>query len=174
MQTLVTCMYAYCIRNKLKHCIHGLNFVPLAMQRAVLVKFILELHQVVLYRNLTFKWLVQLEILCTCQFHAPPREGEDLTNWVVKCPTPGANPAVKSPLCPQVLVGIWQHILAKYCTIATSNSSECDPMPLSATSVLNTVNHKGLSTWSTFNDNNGLVVAWLLLLPPSTRSWHPC
>ena len=53
--------------------------------------------------------------------HMPhPRGGwgntGDLTNRVVKCLTPGAKSAVKSPLCPQVLVGdltadIWLSIV---------------------------------------------------------------
>ena len=54
----------------------------------------------------------------------------NLTNRVIKCPTTGAKSAVKSPLCPQALAGGLTAHLVKYCTVATSNSSECDSMPL--------------------------------------------
>ena len=76
--------------------------------------------------------LINCNALVNFMPHPPPRGGQgnagDLTNWVVKCPTPGAKSAVKSPLCPQALKkGIWQCIRAKYCAhaVVASNSSEC-------------------------------------------------
>ena len=85
-------------------------------------------------RQSTKQLLITNALVNFMQIMPHPRVGwgntGDLTNCVVKCSTPGANSAVKSPLYPQALVG---DLTAKYFAIATSNSSECDPMPLTAT-----------------------------------------
>ena len=63
--------------------------------------------------------------------HPPPTPGEgggfDKLWGQPSCQIPTMSPGPSR--------GIWQHILAKYCAIATSNSSECAPMPLSATAM---------------------------------------
>ena len=71
-------------------------------------------------------WKISIFLICVggsnalVNFMLHPQVGwgntGDLTNQVVKCPTPGAKSAVKFPLCPQVLVGdltadIWLSIV---------------------------------------------------------------
>ena len=72
---------------------------------------------------------MHLSILCPT-----PGEGGGFDKFSCQMPHPWGQPSCQIPtMSPGPSKGIWQHILAKYCVIATSNSTECDPMPLSAT-----------------------------------------